>query len=190
MERDIVLFYYYSSPPVPDGCYLRMSCDIAYRNMFLLACPGNRVHFEFPMFEDHSYNTICNRMGMRNLIRRPSEHEKYIIFRTGNRHIIGYYRVVRTYYQESNMFNNNGFVWGIEAAPHLIKKGLVEYEGPRLRQGYKASWQSAEWAKVLTRLLDRIEDEENISDLYESETNRLVELLKDREKVRQWKGRL
>lgn len=186
MKKDIVLFYYYSSPPVPEGCFLGLVTDIAYRNIFLVACPGNKIHFEFPMFEDHSYNSICNRIGVRNLIKRPSEHEKYIIFRTENRDIIGYYRVVRAYYQETNMFNNNGFVWGIESAAYLIRKGLVKYEGPRLRQGYKASWQSTEWAKALTGLLNRIESEENVSDLYKSETTQLVELLKDKAKVKQW----
>jgi len=186
MKKDIVLFYYYSSPPVSEGCFLGLVSDIAYRNMFLAACPGNKIHFEFPMFEDHSYNTICNRIGLRNLIKRPSEHEKYIIFRKEKRDIIGYHRVVCAYYQETSMFNNNGFVWGIECDPYLIRKGLVKYEGPRLRQGYKASWQSAEWAKVLTGLLSRIEREENISHLYRSETNRLVELLKDKAKVKQW----
>jgi len=68
VEKDIVLFYYYSFPPVPDGCFLGLLSDIAYRNMFLLPCPGNKIHFEFPMFEDHSYNSICNRLGVRELI--------------------------------------------------------------------------------------------------------------------------
>lgn len=186
MEKDIVLFYYYSSRFVPNGCFLRLSNDIAYRNMFLLPCPGNKIHFEFPMFEDHSYNSICNRLGLRNLIKRPSEHEKYIIFRTEDRNIIGFYRVRCAYYQETNMFNNNGFVWGIEADPYLIKKGAIKYDGPRLRQGYKASWHSSEWDKILTELLDKIQDEENTSDIYKLETNRLIELLRDNKKTKEW----
>lgn len=184
--KDIVLFYYYSSPFVPNGCFLGLSNDIAYRNIFLLPCPGNKIHFEFPMFEDHSYNTICNRHGVRNLIKRLSEHEKYIIFRTDGQNIIGFYRVRRAYYQETNMFNNNGFVWGIEAAPYLIRKGRVKYNGPSLRQGYRTSWQSDEWAKILTELLGKIQGEENISDIYKSETNRLVKLFKNDKKLEEW----
>ena len=186
MKKDIVLFYYYSSPFVPNGCFLGLSNDIVYRNMFLLPCPGNKIHFEFPVFEDHSYNTICNRLGLRNLIKRPSEHEKYIIFRTENQNIIGSYRVLRAYYQETSMFNNNGFVWGIEADPHLVAKGAVKYDGPRLRQGYKASWQSSEWAEILTDLLGRIQSHRNVSDIYKSETNRLIELLRDNKKTKEW----
>ena len=186
MEKDIVLFYYYSSPTVPDSCFLGLSNDIAYRNMFLLSCPGDKIHFEFPMFEDHSYSSICNRLGVRELIKRPENHEKYIIFRTGNKDIIGFYRVLRAFYQETNMFNNNGFVWGIEAVPYLITKGLVKYEGPRLRQGYQASWRSTEWAELLNKLLDEVENHSNISAVYNSETNRLVELLKDTQKRSEW----
>jgi hypothetical protein len=186
MEKDIVLFYYYASPPVPDSCFLGLSNDIAYRNMFLLPCPGNKIHFEFPMFEDHSYNSICNRLGVRELIKRPENHEKYIIFRTDNKNIIGFYRILRAFYQETNMFNNNGFVWGIEATPYLITKGAVKYEGPRLRQGYQASWRSTEWAELLNRLFDEIQKHSNISEVYSSETNRLVELLKDNQKIREW----
>ena len=186
MEKDIVLFYYYSSPPVPNGCFLGLSNDIAYRNMFLLPCPGNKIHFEFPVFEDHSYNTICNRLGVRSLIKKPSDHEKYIIFRTENQNIIGFYRVLRAYYQETNMFNNNGFVWGIEGDPYLITKGAVKYDGPRLRQGYKTSWQSSEWSELLADLLDRIQHHKNICDMYQSETIRLIELLKDDKKMKEW----
>lgn len=192
METDIVLFYYYSSSPVPDGCFLGLSRDIAYRNMFLLPCPDSKIHFEFPMFEDHSYNTICSRTGVRRLIERPSKNRKYIIFRTkdheaGGSCIIGSYRVRRAYYQETNMFNNHGFVWGIEATPHLIRKGAIRYEGPTLRQGYRTSWNTNEWNRILSDLLHRIKKEKNISDVYSSETNRLIRLFKAKESMDKWR---
>ncbi len=189
MERDIVLFYYYSSPPVPGVCFLGLLNDIAYRNMFLLPCPGNKIHFEFPMFEDHSYNSICNRLGVREFIKKPSNHEKYIIFRIENRNVIGFYRVLRAYYQETKMFNNNGFVWGIEADPYLITKRAVKYDGPRLRQGYQASWRGKEWAKLLDSLLDEIQNHRNITEVYRSETIRLVELFKDSPRMKEWEER-
>jgi hypothetical protein len=138
------------------------------------------------MFEDHSYNSICNRLGMRHFIKRPSNHDKYIILRTENKNVIGFYRVLRAYYQETNMFNNNGFVWGIEADPYLITKGAVSYDGPRLRQGYQASWRSKEWAELLHGLLDKIQNHRNVSDVYRSETIRLVELFKDSQKIKEW----
>ena len=138
MDRDIVLFYYYSSPAVPNRFFLGLSNDITYRNMFLLPCPGNKIHFEFPMFEDYSYNGICNRLAVRELIKRLGNHEKYIIFRTDNKELIGFYRILRAFCQETNIFNNHGFVWGIETDPCLITKEAVKYDGPRLRQGYQA----------------------------------------------------
>ena len=98
--KDIVLFYYYSSPLLPEDCYLQLSKDIAYRNMFMINNESDKIHFEFPMFEDHSYNTICSTKGLRSLIKRPDSHEKYIIFRTKNIDtgeciIIGYYKIKR-----------------------------------------------------------------------------------------------
>lgn len=183
--KDIALFFYYSSPVPPEGCFLSLSNEIAYRNMFLMPT-GSKIHFEFPMFEDHSYNTICNLVGLRNLVKRPSEHEKYIIFRTRDHDIIGFYRVYRAYYQETKMFNNNGFVWGVEGEPHLIRRGVVKYDGPRLRQGFQASWRSPDWSDRLEGFLSRIKAEENISGQYQSETNRLVELLKNKRRMREW----
>ena len=189
MDKDIVLFYYYSSPTAPDGCFLGLSNDIAYRNMFLFPCPDNKIHFEFPIFEDHSYNSICNLLGVKKLIKRPGNRKKYIVFRTESNNVIGFYRVLRAYYQETNMFDDNGFVWGLEAEPYLIKKGSVKYDGPRLRQGYKASWQSSEWAELLAGLLGRIQTHKNLSGMYRSETIRLIELFKDSEKMKKWEER-
>lgn len=186
MDRDIVLFYYYSSPPVPECCFLGLSTEIAYRNMFLLPCPDEKVHFEFPMFEDHSYNTVCNRLGVRALIQRPKSHAKYMIFRTRGNDIIGFYRVRRAYYQETNMFNNNGFVWGIEADAYLIRKGAVKYKGAPLRQGFKASWHSEARADLVNELLCDIEKQDNIGHVYQSETNRLINVFQSSQRMRQW----
>lgn len=185
-EKDVVLFYYYSSPLAAESCFLRLNKDICYRNMFLMPCPDHKIHFEFPVFEDHSYNTICNLIGLKNLIKRPSKHDKFIIFRTCNQDIVGFYRIERAYYQETDMFNNNGFVWGIEAEPYLVKRGVIKYDGPRLRQGYRASWHGEEWASILTGTLNRITSEENLSHIYSSETNRLIELLKDENSMNAW----
>jgi hypothetical protein len=138
------------------------------------------------VFEDHSYNTICNRLGVRALTQRPKSRAKYIIFRTRDNDIIGFYRVRRAYYQETNMFNNNGFVWGIEADAYLIRKGAVKYEGAPLRQGFKASWHNEERAHLLNELLSHIEREDNIAHLYQSETNRLIAAFQSSQRMRQW----
>jgi hypothetical protein len=154
--------------------------------MFLLPCPDKKIHFEFPVFEDHSYNTICNRLGVRALIQRPKSRAKYIIFRTRDNDIIGFYRVRRAYYQETDMFNNNGFVWGIEADAYLIRKEAVKYKGAPLRQGFKASWHSEARANLLNELLYDIERQGNIAHLYQSETNRLIGILKSSQRIKQW----
>ena len=190
-RKDIVLFYYYSSPSLPKKCFLGLLEDIAYRNMFLLNC-GNRIHFEFPMFEDHSYNSICNLQGGKSLIKRPQEHDKYMIFRTKNADtgectIIGYYKVGKVYYQETDVFNSNGFVWGIEAEEaHLIKKNLIVLR-ERVGRMYWTSWRNKQRSEKLNEILERIKKEKNISEKYKKETNRLVNLFKDKKKIDEWK---
>lgn len=193
MPQDIVLFYYYSSRSLPENCFLNLSRKVVYRNIFLFRCADNKMHFEFPVFEDHSYSTICNRIGLRNLIKRPRDQEKYIIFKTKNYDtnediIVGYYRVGRQYYQETRLFNNNGFVCGIEADnAYLVPKGTIIYDGPNIPRSYRVSWRTEEWSIVLNNLIDRIETQENISDLYQQETNRLIEFFQDEENIDEWR---
>ena len=81
MSIGIALFYYYSMLPIPRSCYLRLNQKIAYRNMFPIPMANISIHFEFPMFEDHSYNTICNRKGVRTLIQKSDLTDRYIILR-------------------------------------------------------------------------------------------------------------
>jgi hypothetical protein len=194
MATDIALFYYYSSPSLPEDCYLQWDQDVAYRNMLMIApVSKNKIHFEFPVFEDHSYNTICNLDGVRSLIKRPNGNEKYIIFRTKNQDtgtsdIVGYYKIGRSFYYETNMFNNNGFVWGIEAdEPHLLKRDALEYRGPPLRQGYRTTWGGNEWKTRLSEILEQISVKENISQKYQNETNRVISIFKDQSKIDEWR---
>ena len=93
-DRDIVLFNYYSTRVFLEGCFINISNDLAHRNLFLFKLSDGKIHFEFPVFENHTYNSICNLKGVRSLIKRDT-NEKYIIFRTQDqntkkRYIIGY----------------------------------------------------------------------------------------------------
>ncbi|KKL93668.1 hypothetical protein LCGC14_1872390 [marine sediment metagenome] len=192
-ERDIVLFYYYSTSPFPTDCYLEISNDIVHRNLFLFKCDDGKIHFEFPMFENHTYNSICNRRGVRSLIKRDND-KKYIIFRTidkkkRQRHIIGYYKVGKQYYQETNLFNNNGFVCGFEASEtHLLKKGDLIFKDRSIGRGYNVSWHTEKMNKKLNSFLDKIQDKSvNVSDLYQNETSLLISLFKDKERIEEWR---
>lgn len=194
MGTDIALFYYYSSPSLPENCYLKWDTEIAYRNMLMLAqISENKIHFEFPVFENHSYNTICNLGGVRSLIKRPSENDKYIIFRTKNQdngksNIVGYYKIGRSFYYKTNMFNNNGFVCGMEAIEtRLLKKDTLEYEGPPLKRGYRLSWHTDYWKTKLTDILVKISKYQDISQKYQAETNRLISIFQDETKINEWK---
>jgi hypothetical protein len=191
MDRDILLLCYYSSCELPRECWMGLSNDIAHRNMFLRSY-GDVIHFEFPAFEDHSYNSICYGDGIKSLIKHESENEKYIIFRTRDQdshenHIVGYYKVGKAYYQEIDLFDSNGFIWGIEAEPaHLIRKGLIEseYQG----RNYVSSWHDDKWNYKLNKLIDIIDKNENVSDCYQKETNHVINIFQDKRMIEEWKA--
>ncbi len=193
MARNSILFYYYSMPELPKYCYLNLKPEIAYRNMLMFPS-DDVIHFELPVFEDHSYNTICNRDGLKALIKCPSENEKYIIFQTrskkdGKKYIIGYYQVGREFYYETKMWDNYGFVWGIESSQvHLLKKDELEYLGQKMPRTPPRSWGSNDsWGPILEGLIDDISTRPNIASLYQSETERLVSLFKNPQKLQEWR---
>jgi hypothetical protein len=180
-------------PELPEYCYLNLKPEIAYRNMLMFPF-GKDIHFELPVFEDHSYNTICNRDGLKALIMRPSGNEKYLIFQTaskkeGKKYIIGYYRVGREFYYETKMWDNYGFVWGIESSKiHLLKKDELEYLDQKIPRTPPRSWGSNDsWGSILEELIDEISSRPNISSLYKLETERLVNLFKNPIKLQEWR---
>ena len=195
MAKDSALLYYYSMPELPENCFLQLNTQIAYRNMLMFPNhTDGRIHFEFPVFEDHSYNTICNRLPLRSLMQRPSENERYIIFRTFSEKlkksfIIGYYRIGREFYYETKKWDNFGFVWGIESDDvHLLKKDDFEYTGPRFYRTTPNSWRNdGQSANILNGLINEISSRENIADLYKSETLRLIEIFKNPTKMEKWR---
>jgi hypothetical protein len=191
MKRYIVLLYYYRSPLLPKECFLKLSEDIAYRNMLLFRSEDNRIHFELPVFEDHTYNSICNYHVVVNLVENFNEYEEvYIVFRAknleeGESTIIGYYQIGKVYYQETNLFNRNGIVWGLKSdKAYLIRKNAINcgYKG----RGSPTS-KNKKWRGSLNELLGEIERHKNISGDYQEETKRLIGIFKDMEKMNEWK---
>ncbi len=192
-DRDIVLFNYYSTRVFLEGCFINISNDLAHRNLFLFKLSDGKIHFEFPVFENHTYNSICNLKGVRSLIKRDT-NEKYIIFRTQDqntkkRYIIGYYKIGKTYYQETKIFNNNGFVCGFEASEiHLLKRREIIFKDNSIGIGHNVSWHLEKWNRKLNNFLNRIQSkDEDYSDLYQKETLELVHLFKDEKKMDEWK---
>ncbi len=194
-DRDIVLFNYYSTKIFPNDCFLEISNELAHRNLFLFKCSSDgKIHFEFPMFENHSYNSICNRRGVRSLFKRKSK-EKYIIFRSQDqnsrhRYIIGYYKISKCYYQETKIFNNDGFVLGFESAERqLLKRKQIVFKDKSFGIGYNVSWNNSDINSKLNSFLDKIKDiEEDFSSSYQNETNHLISLFKDKSKMNEWKN--
>ncbi len=86
------------------------------------------------------------------------------------------------------MFNNNGFVCGMEASKsHLLKKDTLEYRGPPLKRGYRLSWHTPEWKTMLNDILAEISKYDDISQKYQDETNRLISIFRDETKINEWK---
>jgi len=197
METYSVLFYYYSLPTLSDDCYLNLNPKVAYRNMLMLPKNDKNIHFEFPVFEDHSYNTICNRDGLKAIIRKnpESDSDRYILFQTFDekskkKFIIGYYRIGKQFFYETKKWDNFGYVWGIESDDvHLLKKDALPYDGPKISPGYRASWSNKnfDWNEIIKHYFEAIQSKENIEDLYQSETNRLIKIFKNPNKIDEWR---
>ena len=84
------------------------------------------------------------------------------------------------------MFDDNGFVWGIEAEPvYLIRKGAIECE--YACRNYVTSWNDKDQGKKLNKMINKIEKKENVSEIYKEETNHLISIFKDKKKMEEWK---
>jgi len=146
------------------------------------------------MFEDHSYNTICNRVGLRKLITSKAK-DKYIIFRTkdndlNRRYIMGYYKIGKIYFQESKKFNNNGLVCGIESSEVcLLRKDEILLKDKTIKRGHTGTWVSNKRKRQLLGFLEDIKSKgHGFSDRYKNDTNRLIKLFKDKSKGIEWKN--
>jgi hypothetical protein len=187
-------------PILSEDCYLKLNPKVAYRNMLMLPKGDGKIHFEFPVFEDHSYNTICNRNGMRAIIEKDpdSDNERYMLFQTFDeklkkKFIIGYYRIGKRFYYETKKWDNYGYVWGIESDEvHLLSKDALQYNGPSISPGYRSSWSKSKkninWNEIIEHYFREIQSRENIKDLYQSETIRIIKLFKDPEKIKAWRN--
>jgi hypothetical protein len=117
-----------------------------------------------------------------------------LIFQTSSyddkkKQIIGYYRVGREFYYETKMWDNYGFVWGIESSEvHLLKKDELEYVDQKIPRTPPRSWGSNDgWKPILEELINEIASKPNIASLYKSETERLVTIFKNPEKLQEWR---
>ena len=194
-NRDIVSFYYYSNPVFPEKCALGISNQIIHRNIFMLPT-GDKIHFEFPSFEDFSYCSMCNYKGVNSLAERNGG-EKYIIFRTTDKttrkiNIVGYFKVGRMYYQETDLFNNNGFTIGIESSEvKLLPRNTIcipPEEERSFRRGHRVSWKTPDMKRKLENFLENIDEQtENLKKRYQDETKRLIKMLTNEHEIENWK---
>jgi hypothetical protein len=87
------------------------------------------------------------------------------------------------------MWDNYGFVWGVESSDvHLLKKDELEYTGQKIPRTPPRSWGSNErWGPIFDGLIEDISSRPNIASLYQSETKRLVNLFKNPQKLQEWR---
>ncbi len=179
----VFLFYYYSLPEFPEKCKVVLRNDIILRD--LLLCSG-KFHYEYPRFENFSYDDICHNDQVRKLLN-SDEEEKYIILYSRYKflndskesYITGYFKVGEKYKRKYNYLKTKES-YGFSASEYcLIKRNeafKIDYTG----QGVPSNKGDGEMSKKLELYLDKLKNlnpKNNVSDIYKSETNRILNLL-------------
>ncbi|MHA2327831.1 MAG: hypothetical protein ACXACR_04870 [Candidatus Hodarchaeales archaeon] len=130
------------------------------------------------------------------LIRRPTENERYAIFITYDYSlkktiVVGYYKLGRIFYYETDYFNNDGFVVGFEASKtYLVKRGVC-----KLRESFSIMPRRT-WSRnpdkdfnFLFRYIDEIEAHKNLSNVYQQKTLQIISTLKDNARIEEFKDK-
>ena len=164
-----ILFYYNSLPDVPPGCQI-FSHEVMHRDFFKCN-PSNTGHFQYPKFENMSYDDKCHRRQIQRFLREPSA-DKYVVFythhtglaRNGKNKLVGYFKVGK--------HDEHGF----EASEAVLlpkdKCVDIDYNGRGVPVSWGNSKAKAQVEAFLTRCISQKRDD--ISHLYKSETEEIM----------------
>lgn len=182
----IKFIYYYSLPEFPKECKIIKDNSIILRDLFLCV---NNYHYEYPRFEDFSYDDICRGRNIRKLLK-SKDPDNYILLFTRYRflnrkeksYIIGYFKVGEKYLRKFKNLRKsvNKESWGFEASEvFLIRRNedfLTDYNYRSVPSSDGTGEMSKELPNILNKFLN-LNPELNVKDLYQSETNRIINLL-------------
>jgi hypothetical protein len=166
-----ILFYFNSLPDMPPGCAL-FSPEIMHRDFFMCN-PNNTGHFEYPKFENHSYDEYCHKREVHNFLDRVSD-EKYTVFYTrhtkldgtSQNKIVGYYKVGKLKKFPRGFYSSESLL--------LPKSRCIPID--YVSRGVPASWGASsvrEFVEETLRSMKNME-EEDIAEKYRSETTRIM----------------
>jgi len=109
----IACLHYYSFPIFPRDCKFNFNSEFFLRDM--LACSSNdeNNHYEYPKFQDFSYDMGCN---IKNIPRIKNEFldgkDVYVLFRTTLKNIDKSISYISGYYRISQVYKINTWVLG------------------------------------------------------------------------------
>lgn len=105
---------YYSQPEFPNDCKFSFNSDIFLRDM--LGCLSSKEnHYEYPKFQDFSYDVGCMRRNLPRIIKEFLDgKEVYILFRTTQYDFSNKKTYISGYYKISKAFRLKTYVLGKE----------------------------------------------------------------------------
>ncbi len=132
----ITCFKYYSLPEFPQNCVFSFNSDLHLRDVF--GCTSVDRHYEYPKFQDFSYDIGCNEKGVIKAVEHfQSKNDIFVLFRTGytkldltpkKQYFIGYYKIARAYEVRTSILGKNKKFLGFEADDVVLlsKKDSIE----------------------------------------------------------------
>lgn len=172
-NRIWILFYYNSLPDMPDDCSI-FDKKIINRDFFMCN-PSNTGHYQYPKFEDFSYDIGCHERELTAFLASDYE-EKYVLFYThhtelsgfGTNKLVGYFRV-------GKQFNNTRFI--ASDVTLLDKTNVVPIN--YTARGVPVCWGKSKVKDFINSELDKLVtlEYEDCSEHYKKETNKLMSLL-------------
>jgi hypothetical protein len=170
---------------MPEDCKL-FSSEVMHRDLFMCN-PTNTGHYEYPKFEDMSYDEGCHCIELRRFLGRcdPDKPDKYVVFYTRHTQldgkyenkIVGYFKVGKQFQKPRMGFNSSETV----LLPKADCKGTKYHS-----RGVPVEWGCSSVKKQIDNLLPNLikRQDQSIAELYKTETNRIMNYMNDEDSRR------
>jgi hypothetical protein len=155
-----ILFYYNSLPDMPSECPLFTS-DVMHRDFFMCN-PTNTGHYQYPKFENLSYDEICHKRKVCSFLEKSD---------------LGYFKV------GEEIANPRGFF----ASESILLPKHTCIEINYSSRGIPVSWGHSSVKDDVSRILRRLQHirTRNISEKYADETRKIMSYLNNIERMRE-----
>ena len=170
-------------PEVPNKCLL-FSGKAVHRDFFI-SNPQNKSHYQYPKFETYSYDIGCHSKQVKKIINLKDK-EKYTIFYTNYLTIGGgCTNIVTGLFSVDKYDAFLGSSFSTDKPIMLLKTDCIpiDYKARGVPASYGNSKIKHHINHAIEILLNKLNSKSNISDIYNYESNKIVNLAKTRDGI-------